>query len=137
VEWLQSLGGAGWWRILSVAVLGWLAFFFGRTLRPPAAPLIERIARVSEPELAPPLQRYTRRLTALWSAYFVLAALLTMTARPASFSSGAWVWAGTVMLFVGEHWLRPRLFPGHRFPGLVQQLRDTWSVWHPAKRMAE
>jgi hypothetical protein len=42
-----------------------------------------------------------------------------------------------VLLFVGEHWLRPRLFPGHRFPGLVQQLRDTWSVWHPAKQAAE
>jgi uncharacterized membrane protein len=83
VEWLQSLDGAGWWRILSVAVLGWLAFFFGRTLRPPAVPLIERIARVGEPGLPPPLQRYTRRLTALWSTYFVLAAQLTMTARPA------------------------------------------------------
>ncbi len=134
MEWLASLDGAGGWRWFSVLVLGWLAYFFGRTLREPEVPLIERIARVSEPELPPPLQRYTRRLTALWSAYFVVAALLTMTASPSSFSTGTWVWAGSAVLFVGEHWLRPRLFPGRTFPGLVQQLRDTWSVWHPGKR---
>jgi uncharacterized membrane protein len=130
---MQSLDGAGWWRILSVLVLAWLAFFFGRTLRAPEVPLIERIARVSDPALPPPLQRYTRWLTAIWCAYFVLAALLTMTAVSSSFSSGLWVWGGTAILFAGEHWLRPRLFPGHTFPGLVQQVRDTWSVWKPGK----
>ena len=127
------MDGAGWWRVLSVLVLGWLAFFFGRTLRAGQVPLIERIASVSEPELPQPLVRYTRRLTAIWSAYFVLAALLTMTTGLSSFGGGAWVWAGTAVLFVGEHWLRPRIFPGHAFPGLVQQLRDTWSIWHPGK----
>ena len=137
MDWLQSLDGAGWWRILPVLVLGWLAFFFGRTLRAGQVPLIERIARVSEPELPQPLLRYTRWLTAIWAAYFVLAALLTVTTGSASLGAGAWVWAGTAVLFVGEHWLRPRLFPGHAFPGLVQQVRDTWSVWHPGKRTAD
>jgi uncharacterized membrane protein len=137
VDWLQSLDGAGWWRLLSVLVLAWLAFFFGRTLRAGQVPLIERIASVSEPDLPQPLVRYTRRLTAIWAAYFVLAATLTMTTGLAAFGGGAWVWAGTAVLFVGEHWLRPRLFPGHSFPGLVQQLRDTWSVWHPRKRTAD
>ncbi len=67
----------------------------------------------------------------------MVAALLAMTASPSSHSTGAWVWAGSAVLFVGEHWLRPRLFPGQTFPGLVQQLRDTWSVWHPGKRTRE
>jgi uncharacterized membrane protein len=137
VEWMQSLDGAGGWRILSVLVLAWLAFFFGRTLRAPQVPLIERIARVSDPALPLPLQRYTRRLTAIWCAYFILAAVLTLTAVSSSFSSGLWVWGGTAILFTGEHWLRPRLFPGHSFPGLLQQVRDTWSVWHPGKRTAD
>jgi hypothetical protein len=34
-----------------------------------------------------------------------------------------------VLLFVGERWVRPWFFPGEVFPGLVQQLRDTWSIW--------
>jgi uncharacterized membrane protein len=134
VEWIQSPDAACWWRAASVVALAWLAVFFGRTLLAGRVPLIERIARVSEPDLPQPLRRYTRRLTAVWCAYFVLAALLAMTTGLSSFGGGAWVWAGSALLFVGEHWLRPRLFPGRTFPGLVQQLRDTWSVWRPGKR---
>ena len=38
----------------------------------------------------------------------------------------------SVFLFVGEHWARRKIFPNQVFPGLRQQLRDTWSVWkHP------
>jgi uncharacterized membrane protein len=118
-------------------VLAWLAFFFGRTLRRGQVPLIERIASVSDPEMTPPLRRYTRRLTAVWSAYFVAAALLCLAAGPSWTGAGAWVWVGTAVLFIGEHRLRPRLFPGRSFPGLAQQVRDTWRVWHPGKRAAE
>jgi uncharacterized membrane protein len=120
------------WRAVSLLVLCWLAFFFGRTLWPGREALITRIARVSDPALAPELVRYTRRLTALWSAWFVLAAVLGfwLAAPPAWL--GALVWAGTILLFVGEHQLRPRLFPGQRFPGLRQQLKDTLQAWRPA-----
>jgi uncharacterized membrane protein len=119
------------WRGVSVVVLGWLAFFFGRTLLPGRVALIERIALVSEPALPAPLRRYTRQLTAVWSVYFVLAALLSLASGAGGALIGIGVWTGTVVLFVGEHLVRPRLFPGHAFPGLAQQLRDTWSVWRP------
>jgi uncharacterized membrane protein len=120
-------------RALPVLVLAWLSAFFGRTLFAGQVPLIERIARVSDPALPPVLCRYTRRLTALWCAYFVIAALLSSTAAlPFAWTSGL-VWCGTVVLFVGEHRLRPRLYPGHSFPGLVQQVRDTWSIWRPGR----
>lgn len=134
MDWLPSLEALTLWRALSVLVLLWLAYFFGRTLRRGATPLIERIATVSDPEMTPPLRRYTRRLTGIWCAYFVVAALLSAAAGPYPLQAGAWVWAGTAVLFVGEHWLRPRFFPGRAFPGLAQQLRDTWSVWHPRSR---
>lgn len=94
-------------------------------------PLIERIARQSKPSLPAALSRYTRRLTALWCAYFVIAAVLTASASMAYAHVSLAVWTGTVVLFVGERWVRPWLFPGEVFPGLVQQLRDTWSVWRP------
>jgi uncharacterized membrane protein len=116
-------------RFVPPLILLCLAYFFGRTLRPGALPLIERIARQGKPGLSEPLRRYTRRLTALWCGYFIAAALCTATAGPAFAQVNALVWAGTVVLFVGERWLRPRFFPTEEFPGLLQQLRDTLSVW--------
>lgn len=117
-------------------MLVWLAFFFGRTLRSGQEALITRIARVSDPGLPLHLIRYTRRLTAVWCAYFVIAALLCVAV-----DAGAWpgllVWAGTATLFLGEHWLRPHLFPGHPFPGVRQQLVDTVRVWRPVPRDGE
>ncbi len=116
-------------RFLPPLVLLWLAVFFGRTLRSGAVPLIEHIARQSIPSLRPALARYTRRLTVIWCAYFLVAALLTATVSAAYAQVNLAVWAGTAVLFVGEHRLRPWFFPDEVFPGLVQQLRDTWCVW--------
>jgi len=105
----------------------------GDLLRPNAArretPLIEQIARTSDPELPPVICRYTRRLTAFWFAYFAAAALVSIAAWLPVGWTGPYVLLGSVVLFVGEHRLRPHLFPGQSFPGLVQQLRDTWHVW--------
>ncbi|MGK2952762.1 MAG: hypothetical protein ACSLEZ_10310 [Thiobacillus sp.] len=117
------------WRAVSVVVPIWLALVFGRTLRAGDVPLIERIARVSASALPPALCRYTRRLTAVWCAYFAIAALLPLTVSLPFGGTSALVWSGMAVLFVGEHRLRAHLFPGQDFPGLMQQLRDTWSVW--------
>ena len=124
-------------QYLAPLVLVWLAFFFGRTLRAGATPLIEQIARRGKPALPIALCRYTRLLTGIWCAYFIVAALAIVVVN----ASGALmfarfnlaVWAGTAVLFIGEHWLRPRLFPGEVFPGLLQQVRDTWSIWRPSR----
>ena len=122
-------------RFLPPLLLLWLAFFFGRTLRCGATPLIEQIARRSSPTLSPRLRRYTRRLTAIWCAYFIAAAIATALSHItgaggyARLSLG--LWSATVLLFVGERWLRPLFFPGESFPGLRQQLHDTWSIWRP------
>jgi uncharacterized membrane protein len=123
-------------------VLLWLAVFFGRTLRPGSTPLIERIARRSSPALSAPLCRYTRGLTLTWCVYFVLAAAATAAVNwwgaVAYGHVSLAVWTGTAVLFVGERWVRPMVFPGEVFPGLAQQLRDTWSIWRtpapPASR---
>jgi uncharacterized membrane protein len=117
------------WRVVSLLALAWLAWFFGRTLRSGQEALITRIASVSNPALPPALRRYTRRLTALWCAWFVLAALLSLAFGAAGAWAGPLVAAGSALLFIGEHWLRPRLLPGHAFPGLRQQVLDTLQVW--------
>jgi uncharacterized membrane protein len=121
------------WRAASFLMLGWLAFFFGRTLWPGREALITRIARVSDPGLAAQLVRYTRCLTAVWAGYFVLAALVAWFAAPSAWT-GVLVWTGTATLFFGEHWLRPLIFRGQAFPGLRQQLKDTLQVWRPVRQ---
>jgi uncharacterized membrane protein len=128
-EALASLAGA--LHYLPPLVLLWLAFFFGRTLRAGQTPLIERIARQGNPDMPPALRRYTRWLTAIWCAYFVIAAALTATASLGYAATSLVVWSGTIVLFVGERMIRPWLFPGEVFPGLLQQIRDTWSAWRP------
>lgn len=117
------------WRVVSLLALGWLAWFFGRTLRAGREALITRIARISDPALPPALQRYTRRLTALWCGWFVLAALASLALGAASPWAGPAAGAGSALLFVVEHRLRPWLLPGHSFPGLRQQLQDTLRAW--------
>jgi uncharacterized membrane protein len=112
-------------------MLAWLAVFFGRTLLPGRDALITRIARVSDPQLSPQLVRYTRILTAVWSAYFVAAVVATAVWGATRPWLGAAVGAGAALLFVGEHRLRALIFPGHRFPALLQQLHDTVRVWRP------
>ena len=117
------------WRYVTFLVLLWLAFFFGRTLQSGTTPLIERIARRGNPVLSAALCRYTRRLTAIWCVYFLIAAALTLAAHVGVRAFGVGVASVSALLFVGEYWLRLRLFPAESFPGLVQQVRDTASVW--------
>ncbi len=127
---LASLNAAALWRVASLLALLWLAIFFGRTLRSGQTPLIERFARVGNPAMTPEFCTYTRRLTGIWCAYFFFAAVVSGAANYAPVSTGALIWMGTIVMFVGEHRLRPWFFPGQKFPGLLQQIRDTWHVWH-------
>ena len=126
-----------WGSLRLVPSLGllWLAYLFGRTLRAGAIPLVQQIARCGTPALSPALCRYTRRLTGIWCAYFVLVAAAVAMSNASGANAYGWmslaVWSSTAALFVGERWLRPWFFPGEPFPTLRQQLRDTWSIWRP------
>ncbi|MCE9659900.1 MAG: hypothetical protein K8R60_15170 [Burkholderiales bacterium] len=120
-------------RLLPSLVLLWLAWFFGRTLRAGEMPLIERVARVAKPDLSPRLVRYTRILTTLWCAYFVLAATLALVAHLGFLQASTGVATLSALLFVGEYGLRRLFFPGEYFPNLIDQVRDTVSVWRPQR----
>ncbi|MCX7659784.1 MULTISPECIES: hypothetical protein [Caldimonas] len=119
-------GAVRWLPVVAVLALAGL---FARTLWPGQTPLIERIARVGLPAMPHALRRYTRRLTVVWSVWFLAAAIALVFLQPGLGTGSVVVWAGTVALFIGEHLLRPLWFPDIRFPGLIQQLRDTWRVW--------
>ncbi len=89
-----------------------LAYSFGVTLKAGSTPLISALAQRLHRDFSPALRDYTRRLTAVWVAYFlgmvVLSALI--------YGLAPWPWwslfcnvvtpALVVALFVGEHLVR-------------------------------
>ncbi len=95
-----------------------LLLVFAASLRFPP-PIIERLARLSEPELPPRAVRYTRRVTEVWCGFFVLNGGLSLLT--ALYASEA-VWAlynGLISylmmgLLFGVEWLfRQRLRAAH------------------------
>ncbi len=139
--------------LLPPVLFPWLvAWFFARTLRDGRVPLITRIVSAMEQcpaaDLAPPLQRYARRLTGVWAA--VLAGIgmanlgLGLIAVPdgllvqlghapvVTVSQAAWSWFANLvdygiagLLFVVEYLVRGRLFPDRpyrTFPEFARRL---------------
>jgi uncharacterized membrane protein len=71
------LAGAAWWRddalavkLYPVLVNAVLLGVFAASLRYPPT-VVERLARLREPDLSPAGVRYTRKVTVLWCAFFV------------------------------------------------------------------
>lgn len=98
--------------------LGLLAAFGATLVRPPS--MIEKFARVREPYLPPRAVAYTRRVTQVWCAFFVLnGAFSAYTAY--AFSRDAWaLYNGVIaygligVLLAGEYaWRRAFVKPGH------------------------
>lgn len=95
--------------------LGFL-LLFGLSLRHPPS-MIERFARLQEPDLPPAGVRYTRRVTQLWCGFFVVnGAIALWTACYAS--RATWeLYNGLIayllmgLLFAGEWLVRRRLLP--------------------------
>lgn len=89
-----------------------LMVFYGTLLRPPS--MIERIARLTEPDLPPQGVLYTRRVTMVWCGFFVVnGSLAVLTA----FMSREWwvLYNGLLsyiamgVLFAGEWFVRIRV----------------------------
>ena len=101
-------------RLYPTSISASMLVLFGLTLlRPPT--MVERFARLQDPELPPARVRYTRRVTELWCAFFVLNG--GVSAYTAIFASReAWaLYNGLIAylimgaLFFGERLLRSRL----------------------------
>lgn len=92
---------------------------FGASLVfPPSA--VERIARLTEPELPPAGVAYTRRVTQIWCGFFVFngtAALVTalwMSDRAWALYNGLIAYGLIGLLFGGEWLVRQRVKANHR-----------------------
>ena len=139
-----------------VLLNAFMAWLFGHTLRRGRMPLIERAARLMRGPEAPPdeaVVAYARNVTQVWTALFVVLALvnlvLALLARPgglmlaAGLDSGlsvpiaAWSLFANVLnylivaaLFVGEYAVRRRRFPQQSFRGLVDFTQRVLAMGH-------
>ncbi len=105
-------------KLYPVLVNGVLLGVFATSLAFPPT-VIERLARLREPELPPSGVAYTRRVTQVWCGFFVLNG---STALATSLWASDAVWAlynGLIsyvlmgVLFAGEWWVRRRVRAGH------------------------
>lgn len=108
-----------------------LAWAFASTLRPGRTPLVTTLALRVHARLTPAMQRYTQRLTVVWSGYFVgmIAASATL------YALAPWSWwslFGNVLspllatgLFVLEHLWRHRRHPEFGRASLAA----AWQAW--------
>lgn len=158
-----ALAAAGlWWLahsplahlpllLVPVAFIGMVAWWFARTLRAGRVPLIGRIMAALEgkpyAEVEPELQRYTRRLTAVWALALGLMALCNLVlaaiavpngllasagiAAPVTVTETQWSWVANWLnygvvggLFAVEFAYRQRRFPG-RYRNFLDFARRT------------
>lgn len=107
-------GGEHLLRWYPSLICGLLLAAFGLSLKF-GPPIIERIARVTEPDLPPVAVRYTRRVTWVWVAFFALngtASGLLAEWGPLSwwaFYNGILAYSVMGALFIGEWIFRQRL----------------------------
>jgi uncharacterized membrane protein len=101
--WLLWQNGKRWWALAvalpaallyfyydSLKHLEWLClvpnalvnaslfFFFARTLKPGRVALVTMLATKVHGSIPPPIQRYTRALTYVWSAFFALSIIVSI-----------------------------------------------------------
>lgn len=101
-------------RAYPVAVSLSVAAVFALSLRYPPS-IVERIARLSEPDLPPRGVAYTRRVTGVWVVFLVINAAISL-ATALWGSPGLWaLWNGVLsyvamgLLFAGEYLIRQRV----------------------------
>jgi uncharacterized membrane protein len=66
------------YQLQYLAMQAALAVLFGRTLLAGREPLVTRFARIVHGTLPPPIERYTRAVTTVWTAFFGVMAVIAM-----------------------------------------------------------
>ena len=104
-------------RASPVVINVFLCALFGLTLRRGGDPLITRFARLEHDVLPPDVERYTRRLTLLWTLFFAAMAAITVAlwlhASRTAFSLfvNGIDWVLLAVFLVGEYLYRRVRFP--------------------------
>jgi uncharacterized membrane protein len=106
-----------------------LLFLFGCSLLPGRVPLVTTLARTIDPELPRDMIGYTRRVTAVWAAFFagqlVVSLVLFLAAPVAVWSLFVNVLNAPLIAFVflAEYGYRAVHFRNYRHPSISQMIR--------------
>jgi uncharacterized membrane protein len=129
-------------RVPPVVIYPALAAWFGKTLLPGEEPLISWFASLERGELEPELARYTRRLTAVWCAFFaamaVLSAALALLADAETWSlyTNGVNYALMALLFVGEYVYRRVRYSHYRHASFPRMMRMLFTAGRGRRRAA-
>jgi len=121
-----------------LAAFAFMAFFFHRTLRRGAEPLITRVARTEHPDMPLEMARYTRTLTRTWSLCFVFLFLAALLLAPLLTldSWSRWVqglgYLVPAALFLGEYAYRHHRFREHRHDSIPRLIFRIVAVFKEA-----
>jgi len=112
-----------------VAIHLLLALVFGLTLQAGREPLITALARRVHGSLTPAMAAYSRKVTAVWTGYFVAMATLSLVLYAVA-PFGVWATFANLVtpfailfMFIGEYLLRYRLHPEFERATLAQAVR--------------
>ena len=118
VAYVMISGDPDWFRFYPVIVNGTMLVVFAYSLVH-GMPLIERMARVAEPDLPDHAIPYARKVTVMWCVFFLLNGLVALyTALWSSFEvwawyNGAFAYALMAALFAAEWLVRERVRRRH------------------------
>ena len=120
--------------LFPVLIHAGLAGIFGRTLLPGKTPMITRYSILLRGGLEPAVTGYTRRVTWLWTVYFLcmtLESLLLALFAPLevwSLFANCLNYVFTAMLFTGEYLFRIHHFDHLEHPGFTRFVRAVTQV---------
>lgn len=116
------------WLLQHLSIHLLLAAYFGASLLPHREPVATRIARAVLPAISPEVRAYSRRVTQLWTAYFIAvagaSAVVYLKAR-ADWAAFATVTSGPLvaLLFALEFAVRRMLLPARDCASIAETVR--------------
>ncbi len=118
------------WFYLAQHVVTNLIFtwFFGQTLIAPRTPLITQFARTIHGPLPVDIQRYTRGVTAAWTAFFLAQIALSLfifyffSLETWSLFANVLNWPLVILMFMGEYLCRRIMNPDFQHAGIKESI---------------
>ncbi|WP_019556924.1 COG4648 family protein [Thiomicrorhabdus arctica] len=125
-------------QLFALVLLSGMLLVFLMSLRSSQTPLITRYALLMGAENSMAERRYTRQVTWLWVVFFFILCVLKVDGLMDVNHTTGWVegvfYSGSVVLFVGEFYVRQLFLPAHKGSSLRQffyqlsqvSVKDVW-----------
>ncbi|MGV3742426.1 MAG: hypothetical protein ACO1NO_08965 [Burkholderiaceae bacterium] len=127
--WPLMLTNLDWFYLAQHVVTNLIfAWFFGQTLIAPRTPLITQFAQTIHGPLPADIQRYTRGVTAAWTAFFLAQIALSLfifyffSLETWSLFANVLNWPLVILMFMGEYLCRRIMNPDFQHAGIKESI---------------